>query len=152
MSRLAKLNHQFVEYIPTKLDEGTLYLSIPFATAVHLCCCGCAHEVVTPLSPTDWELTFDGESVSLNPSIGNWGFPCKSHYWIRHGRVRWARKWSDDEVAAGRERDARRKHAHYHRGEPGPACSGHDVDRPKRPKGRRSTRALWELLRRWWHP
>jgi len=34
--------------------------------------------VVTPLSPTGWSLIFDGETVSLYPSIGNWNFPCRS--------------------------------------------------------------------------
>jgi len=60
--------------------------------------CGCNNEVVTPLSPTDWQLTFDGESVSLNPSIGNWSFKCKSHYWIVKDTIKMARKWSDDEI------------------------------------------------------
>jgi hypothetical protein len=60
--------------------------------------CGCNNEVVTPLSPTDWQLTFDGESVSLNPSIGNWSFKCKSHYWIVKDTIKMVRKWSDDEI------------------------------------------------------
>jgi len=28
--------------------------------------------------------------VSLAPSIGNWSFPCNSHYWITGNEVRWA--------------------------------------------------------------
>ena len=64
------LTHEFVEFVPDELKERTLYGSIPYKTVVHLCCCGCGREVVTPLSPTDWQLTFDGETVSLHPSIG----------------------------------------------------------------------------------
>lgn len=62
--------------------------------------------MVTPFSPTDWQLTFDGVSVSLYPSIGNWSLACRSHYWIkRGGKVQWAGQWSDEEVAAGRAHD-----------------------------------------------
>jgi hypothetical protein len=103
--RPISIGHEFVDNIPDKLSAGTLYISIRFATAVHLCCCGCGTEVVTPLSPTDWALVFDGETVSLDPSIGNWGFPCQSHYWIRQGIVVWAPRWTRREIAAGRERD-----------------------------------------------
>lgn len=94
----AALAHEFVDYIPDVLQEGTLYISIKFATALHKCCCGCGHEVVTPLSPRDWKLIFDGETVSLDPSIGNWSFPCQSHYWIRRNKVVWARRWSKREI------------------------------------------------------
>jgi len=89
--------HKFVEYIPDKLENRTVYVSIRFATAVHKCCCGCGYEVVTPLSPSGWQLSYDGESISLWPSIGNWNFPCKSHYWIKNDSVKWARKWSTKE-------------------------------------------------------
>jgi len=84
------ISHQFVDAIPRQLDDSTLYISLEFATAVHLCRCGCGLEVVTPFSPTDWKMTFDGVSISLHPSIGNWSFPCRSHYWIRNNRVQWA--------------------------------------------------------------
>jgi hypothetical protein len=65
--------------------------------------------VVTPLSPTDWALTYDGETVSLDPSVGNWGFPCKSHYWIERSKVIWAPQWTDWQIAEGRARNLRAK-------------------------------------------
>jgi hypothetical protein len=105
MSRRTVLRHEFVEYVPEVLDEGVLYVNIRYATAVHLCCCGCGIEVATPLSPADWQLTFDGETVTLHPSIGNWSLPCRSHYWIRTNRVLWARQWTAREIAEARERD-----------------------------------------------
>lgn len=77
------LTHEFVEFVPDQLEEGKLYISIPCSVVVHKCACGCGNEVVMHLSPTDWKLTFDGETISLYPSVGNWQFPCRSHYWIR---------------------------------------------------------------------
>lgn len=104
--RRSSISHQFVDFIPSPLDDGVLYISIPYATVVHRCACGCGNKVVTPLSPAEWALTYDGDTVSLHPSIGNWQFPCRSHYWVRHGRIEWARAWTDEEIARGRHRDA----------------------------------------------
>lgn len=90
MTRVARLVPEFVEFAPPELKEGVLYVSMIYASAVHRCCCGCGEKVVTPFSPTDWKLTFDGDSVSLHPSIGNWSFKCRSHYWIERNAVKWA--------------------------------------------------------------
>lgn len=102
----ATVSHEFVEYVPSDLTDGVLYVSIPYATAVHLCPCGCRNRVVTPISPAEWQLSYDGESVSLTPSVGNWQFPCRSHYWIRRNRINWAGQWSDRQIAEGRRRAA----------------------------------------------
>src|SRR5690242_17999017 len=102
MNKVTTLTHQFVEFIPDQLQEGKLYISLEYATVAHKCCCGCGKEVVTPLSPTDWKLIFDGQTVTLDPSIGNWSFSCQSHYWIRNNSVRWAPRWSNDWIEAGR--------------------------------------------------
>ena len=107
------LHHKFIELVPPVLEDGVLYISIEYCSAIHKCVCGCGNKVVTPLSPTDWELTFDGRSVSLYPSIGNWNFECKSHYWIIKNRVKFARKWSEHEIAAGRRREAKLKSKFY---------------------------------------
>jgi Family of unknown function (DUF6527) len=113
MMRTAFLRPKFVRAIPEKLDAGMLYVSIDFATVAHSCCCGCGREVVTPLTPTDWKITYDGVSISLFPSIGNWNFPCRSHYGIDSGRVVWASQWSDDMIAANRARDRFAKQNYY---------------------------------------
>jgi hypothetical protein len=93
-----KLHPAFIKFIPDILEEGTLYISIEYATTVHKCCCGCGNIVIAPLSPRDWSLIFDGQTVSLYPSIGNWSFPCRSHYWIRRNKIIWARTYSDSEI------------------------------------------------------
>jgi hypothetical protein len=101
VSRPAQLRHEFVETIPDRLDDGVIYVSVSYATVLHLCCCGCGSEVVTPLSPDSWSVTFDGQSVSLRPSIGNWSFPCRSHYWIDRNTVRWEIGWDQEEEGKG---------------------------------------------------
>ena len=106
-------NHQFVEFIPEELQDGAIYVSMRFATVSHLCACGCRRKVVTPLKPTDWKLTFDGKTIALHPSIGNWNFQCRSHYWIRNSRVQWAEDWSQARIDAGRAGDQRAKDWYY---------------------------------------
>jgi hypothetical protein len=99
------IKHEFVEFIPDALAPDTLYISIEFTTAVHSCFCGCGSKVVTPIRPTSWQLLFDGDAVSLWPSIGNWNFRCRSHYWIRGDRVIWALPMTQREIEHGRSRD-----------------------------------------------
>src|SRR6266550_2998669 len=110
-----RVTFQFVEFIPTdqELEDGVVYVSTTYATAVHKCCSGCGNKVVTPLSPTDWTLIFDGDTVSLDPSIGNWSLPCKSHYWITRNRVEWAAQWTRKQIEAGRAEDRRAKDAYF---------------------------------------
>lgn len=107
------LQHKFVELVPDVLEDGILYISIEYCSAIHKCVCGCGNEVVTPLSPNDWQLTFDGKTVSLYPSIGNWNFECKSHYWIIHNKVKFARKWSDSEIQFSRDKDVAKSAKYY---------------------------------------
>jgi hypothetical protein len=131
-----------VEFIPSELSEGTLYISIPYATATHLCACGCGERVVTPFSATDWSLTFDGETISLTPSIGNWSFDCQSHYWVRRNQVDWARGWSREQIDAGRARD--RLNKLWHLGD----TAGDVTEAPAATGEKRSRlRRLWQRIR-----
>lgn len=111
MPRASKLSHLFVETVPDALSEGVLYVSMEYATTIHLCACGCKNEIVLPLSPTDWKMTYNGETISIWPSVGNWSLPCRSHYIIDAGRIRWAQDWSEEQIELGRHRDQRRKAA-----------------------------------------
>lgn len=111
--RHQRLQHQFVDRVPRALEPGVLYISLEHGTAIHSCCCGCGEEIVTPLTPTDWRMTYDGETVSLHPSIGNWQLRCRSHYVVDRGRVVEAGPWTRKQVVAERARDERAKAAHY---------------------------------------
>lgn len=113
------LSHEFVEFVPEQLQEGVLYISTTYATAAHRCFCGCGREVVTPLSPTDWTLSFNGETVSLSPSIGNWSLPCRSHYWIEDNCIQWSGEMSQKAIDASRTRDRQLKAMYFeHRRSP----------------------------------
>jgi hypothetical protein len=110
--KAASFDYEFIDEFPAVLAERTVYVSTLYASALHLCACGCGIKVVTPLSPHNWSIIFDGVSISLTPSIGNWSFPCQSHYWIRHGEVIWSDRWSNDKIEANREADHARKERH----------------------------------------
>jgi hypothetical protein len=110
---------QYVHYVPETLDSGVLYISKKFMTASHLCCCGCGIKIVTPFSPTEYELTEIDNEVSLHPSIGNWNHPCQSHYLIKRNAVIWVGRMSRAEIEAGRALDAALRDAYY--GEPVPS-------------------------------
>lgn len=102
--KASTLEHIFTEYIPVDLAPETLYVSMQFETAVHMCACGCGSKVVTPLGQHDWTLTFDGK-VSLRPSIGNGQQACRSHYYIRANQIDWMPRISRSATAAACQRD-----------------------------------------------
>jgi uncharacterized protein DUF6527 len=148
--RHTTLRPEFVEYIPRQLDGGVLYVSIPYCTAVHKCACGCGNKVVTPISPADWQILFDGEAVSLFPSVGNWEFPCQAHYWIRSNRVVRAKPCTPEQIARGRAREDRARRKYFAR------KSGHVDLSVKQPETRtirdRFRATLFQRIakRRWW--
>jgi hypothetical protein len=144
------LKHKFVESLPDTLDEKTLYVCMEFATAAHKCCCGCGNEVVTPLSPTDWKLMYDGRVVTLNPSIGNWSFPCRSHYWIRGDRVEWAPSWSDAEVRAGRMHDRLAKDKYFDSINDAPKDESTYAAAPAKGKSHTARSGAWQKIVEWW--
>ena len=110
--KLVEVKPQFVPIIPEQLVKGVLYVCEPHRIAIHQCCCGCGEEVVTPLSPAEWQIERKGPQVSLFPSIGNWNFRCRSHYWIRRNRVVWTAALSAERIALVQAHDRSAKAAH----------------------------------------
>jgi hypothetical protein len=139
--KVSRLEPEFVDLIPDRLEPGTLYVSVPYATAQHLCCCGCGTEVVTPLHPVHWTLAYDGETVSLHPSVGNWALPCGSHYVLRRSNVIWAGRLSADEIEARRRHDRDIAAIHFSECEDGAA-------RPSAEERTYRRGRPWGLLRR----
>lgn len=85
---------QLIEKKPDVMENGIVYYSREYGVAFHLCACGCGELVVTPCNeiqrtPTEWLI--DVNSRSLSPSIGSFQLPCKSHYFITNGTVRWCK-------------------------------------------------------------
>ena len=90
---ISQILPKFVEEIPEEIEEGYLYLCLPFNAVIHKCACGCGEIVSTPLDKKyGWVMQYDGETVSLSPSIGNGFYKCQSHYFIKENRILWLEK------------------------------------------------------------
>jgi hypothetical protein len=129
---MKNLKPLFTSVIPDELDQDKLYISIDYNTAVHLCACGCGEEVVTPLQPSEWKLIYNGETVTLHPSIGNWSYKCRSHYWIRENQILWAEDWSDKKIKWARQLEAQKKKVMQQK---------HISNKEHKPK------TIWEIIR-----
>lgn len=149
MPKIERLQHEFVDSFPEPMQPGILYVSLKFSSAGHLCCCGCNNEVITPISPTDWKMIFDGDTVSLHPSIGSWKLACRSHYFISRGRVEWSTGWSPQRVAAADRADRVAK-ADYYAQRPAPEPSNANTDKSTPPATEELSTSLWLRLRNLW--
>ncbi|MBN8669375.1 MAG: hypothetical protein J0L80_01730 [Chitinophagales bacterium] len=109
----SKVNLEKVESIPKSIDEGILYVSERFKVAAHLCPCGCLTKIITPLGPHEWSLSVKAGKPSLYPSVGNWQLPCRTHYWIRDGKIEWSYSWTDKEIKHGRAREQKKLKEYY---------------------------------------
>lgn len=136
--RQIDFRHQIVEFIPEHLEEGILYVSYRYKTVVHKCACGCGEEVVTPLGPTDWSIHIEKGAATLYPSVGNWSFACRSHYFIRNGRIVWAGQMSRREIERGRAFDRKVRELYIR-----------EVNREKAPT-RNLLHKAWMALKGWW--
>ena len=106
MSKISQITPEFVDSFPQPMTPGILYVSMLFNSCGHLCCCGCGEEVITPLSPAHWSLTYNGRDVSLTNSIGNWTLPCQSHYWIRDGKIHWSGRFTASQISKNQKKDS----------------------------------------------
>lgn len=106
MRKQKSYTHEFVEFVPDELEQGVLYVAFKYKCVAHLCMCGCREKVVSRLSPERFRITFDGNHVSMFPSIGNSTFDCRSHYWLEDGEIYWYPPLSDGQI------DRARKNAH----------------------------------------
>jgi hypothetical protein len=103
--KVYSIRPEYVESFPKVLEEGVIYISQRFSTACHSCCCGCGTKIVTPIRPTEYSLSEKGGLITLHPSVGNWNYPCQSHYLIRDNQILWAGGMSRAEISRGRARD-----------------------------------------------
>lgn len=87
--RKVEIKIEWVQQMPDKKDmiQGVVYISEEYGVSIHKCLCGdCAELTVMPINhdhiTTGWDLIKNEEKISFVPSIGNFQFPCKSHYII----------------------------------------------------------------------
>ena len=60
------------------------------------------------IGPAKWQLsTTSNGRITLYPSVGNWKYACKSHYWIEKNRVIDAGQMEEYEIEAVQRRDRR---------------------------------------------
>ena len=78
----------FVNKIPDKLEEGILYVSRQYDYTVHKCMCGCGQIVGIPLEKGQWQWCSTG-NISFVRSVANMYQDCKSHYFLKNGKVVW---------------------------------------------------------------
>lgn len=81
------------------MEEGVIYVHKESTQSFHNCLCGCKEPVVMALDfinidgeeikgiwpPGNWNLTIKDGKATFSPSVGNYEFPCKSHYIITKG-------------------------------------------------------------------
>ena len=106
MNRASSLTLVACDRFPSNPEPGIFYYSEEFRSSLHLCACGCGYHVVLPIKLAGWALVRTGSSFSLNPSVGNREFACRSHYLLKDGQIVWLAPMSDREAAASRARDA----------------------------------------------
>lgn len=131
----------FVEFIPEDIEEGILYISMKYKSVVHNCACGCRSRIITPLSPTDWRVIYNGQELSLYPSIGNWNLECRSHYWIKKNKVVWSSGWSQEQIDENRSFDYQNKKEYYESRQFSNETSKVETESP--------TNTFWERLLKW---
>ena len=106
--KIKVLTPMYVANLPEQLEEGVFYICEDFSATAHKCCCGCGEEVYIKLGPAKWQLTKETDgTVSLHPSVGNWKYACRSHYWIENNRVIDAGAMSNRAIKGVLERDRR---------------------------------------------
>jgi len=99
------MDHKFVDTIPEEIEDGILYVSLEYNVTKHLCPCGCGAEIVASLAPARYQLNYDGQTVSLKPSFGNWLHECESHYCIINDKVVWEKSMPKHRREAVIEKD-----------------------------------------------
>lgn len=104
-----------VDSMPRDLEPNILYYSERFGTASHLCACGCGAKIRTPIDINEWSIVKTEQGPTLHPSVGNWQKECKSHYYIRRGKIVWCGAWTEKQIQEGRNKEQQARIDHYNR-------------------------------------
>lgn len=95
------IKHIIVEEMPSYEDmlQDVIYVyyyDIDHGVSIHKCMCGCGEQTVMPFikkglninSNKVWVLNFINDKIDFEGSVGNYSYPCKSHYMIQKGQVK----------------------------------------------------------------
>lgn len=149
--KINQIKPEYVEFIPERLEDGLLYISERYRTAVHKCCCGCGREVVTPLSKAEWSVKCIDGRVSLWPSIGNWSYPCRSHYVIRENHVLEAKAMTERQIQLVKANDRADKSAQIRRANLAKKATAPIPNKRITPTPKLQPTMSWlQRLIRWW--
>lgn len=149
--KIKQIRPENVEFVPEHIEEGVLYISERYRTAVHKCCCGCGQEVVTPLSPAEWSVKRNGGRVSLWPSIGNWSYPCHSHYVIRDNRILEAKAMTERQIQRVKANDRADRAAQIRSMNHAKEAAAPEQNAKMEPAHDRQPSMSWlQHLTRWW--
>lgn len=144
--KILELTPRDLDEFPRVLEEGILYISAECELAAHKCCCGCGEDVFTPLNPARWRLSRHNGRVSLHPSIGNWKFRCRSHYWVRNNRVIPSFGMGEEEIAEVIEIDQMHREQYFSLLQPARPPS---TSQSSTPEPRRWLLLVFKRLRSW---
>jgi hypothetical protein len=105
--------YQAVERIPKLLSDGVVYHNEEFQLAALLCACGCGHRI-TLLVPDSHQVSSEGGLATIRPSIAVCDAPCKSHYFVTAGKVKFLPAFTRAQ-ASNLMRNQIARHASYDR-------------------------------------
>jgi len=85
--RKESVTPEYIEFMPEVDDmkENTIYISLKFSVTGHRCLCGCGSLTILPINNDGWNMTDNDNKLTFTPSVGNFQYPCKSHYIITKG-------------------------------------------------------------------
>ena len=98
MAKRRPYRTEWVEDLPERVAKDTVYIvggeRHPFRAAV-VCprhrCQQVIHLDIAPSFARRWSMTVHSDkTLSLHPSIHVTGHPCRCHYWLRRGKIRWS--------------------------------------------------------------
>ena len=79
---------QKIDLVPalSSMFPGILYYDKQSGLSFHKCACGCGDIIILE---HNYKWNIDENTITISPSIGRMTAPCKSHYFIRNGKVVW---------------------------------------------------------------
>ena len=94
--RKESVTPKYVEFMTNVNDmkDNIIYISLKYGVTGHRCLCGCGLLTILPLNQKEdseeirnhgWGMTDNDGKLTFTPSVGNYQYPCKSHYIITKG-------------------------------------------------------------------